>query len=369
MWLYENRNDFMIPEDSVGFIYEIRRTNLIESIVEPYLYIGKKQLFGKGKGNKGQESNWREYWGSSNYLWDDIKKYGEQDFERHILMFCYSYSELNWEELRMQIELGTLAYNERAPMEKKYYNFNVIQKLYKDRYFENTDTERVEAYLDEDFQRDYPLYLTNGKENIVIEYGLYDIKECLRYYPSYRIGTTPNIRLDGIKFAHLPCYEYKYKASADGSLLESFEGYDIVSNAVAQFFGTTEECNDQLQADGWKRGPLQLELEDVEKVIMATNYNTLQTENVVESVFKEGPYVKFGTKPIEVKEGKEVIFRGYAKKFIIESGYDIKESWITRVLKKSRIGSWQDLTPTYTKKAREINPDLLVKRTNKIKST
>ena len=62
-------------------------------------------------------------------------------------MFCYSYSELNWEELRLQIELGTLTQNEFSPMPKKYYNFNVINKLYTDRYFDDEDTDRLQSYL------------------------------------------------------------------------------------------------------------------------------------------------------------------------------------------------------------------------------
>jgi hypothetical protein len=355
MWRYNNLTDFAVPTDAVGFIYEIRRTNLIDDITKPYLYIGKKQLFGKGKFNKGTESDWRGYWGSSDYVKADIEEFGYENFERHILMFCYSYSELNWEELRMQMELGVLAYNEFSPMHKKYYNYNVIQKLYKDRYFDPSDEDRLDTYIGQDTYRNYPLYLTDGQRSLKVERGLYDVPQCLRDYPTYHIGSTPDTEILDIGMAD-DGWSYHYEKDEDAnSIYNAFGTHRIINNGKQQLL--TEAT-----IPGYEPGALKPVPVVYEEVILAINIDTYETENVPTSKFKDGPYVKVGTRPIEVKVGKEIIFKGYAKKFVAESGFELKETWITRVLKKARTNSWQDLTPTYTKKAKELNPEIKVKK-------
>jgi hypothetical protein len=364
MWRYNNRTDFDIPEGAVGFVYEIRRNNLIDNIKKPYLYIGKKQLFGKGKNNKGTESNWREYWGSSAYLEEDLQGMGHENFERHILQFCYSYSELNWEELRYQMELGVLSANEFSPMVKKYYNYNVVNKLYTDRYFDNDDASRRDPYIAKDQRRPYPLYLTDGVESYCLLGGIYDIPGVLQSFPNCHIGSTPDTEIQMYESDRVD-HTYHYQMDEDFSIYSSFKPYEkiIISNGKSQrLFNESATI-----PEGFIQGAIKPERVEYENIILAINIDTYETENVSETLFKEGPYVKVGTKPIEVREGKKnIIFRGYAKKFIQEFDYELKETWITRVLKKKRTGSWHDLTPTYTKKAKEVNPQLFVKKLAKI---
>ena len=95
-----------------GFIYEI--TNKING----KKYIGKKQCVRKIKRKplKGKtrnridhkESDWKTYTSSSNELNEDIKKYGKENFEFHILKVCGSKWELGYEEIKEQIARDVL---------------------------------------------------------------------------------------------------------------------------------------------------------------------------------------------------------------------------------------------------------------------
>jgi hypothetical protein len=75
-------------------------------------YIGKKLVqFKKSrpplKGRKNRrryqvESDWREYYGSSDKLTEDIEHIGKDKFKREILFFCKSKAECNYVEAREQ---------------------------------------------------------------------------------------------------------------------------------------------------------------------------------------------------------------------------------------------------------------------------
>ena len=72
----------------------------------------------KGKKNKRRgykESDWREYWGSSDKLNEDVKQLGEKNFTREILYFCKSRAEMSYIEAREQFDRRVLETDE-------YYN-------------------------------------------------------------------------------------------------------------------------------------------------------------------------------------------------------------------------------------------------------
>lgn len=116
MWIYngEQFTEDMIG-DSVGFVYII--TNLINN----KQYIGKK-LFTKSKSfqknkkkkRKRVSSDWVDYTGSNDQLNDDIKK-GDL-VKKEILLLCKSKSELNYMELKYQVQFDVLFQPEQ------YYN-------------------------------------------------------------------------------------------------------------------------------------------------------------------------------------------------------------------------------------------------------
>ena len=87
------------------------------------LYIGLKQTsFAKTKQVKGKkkrirvESDWREYWSSSEELKKDVILLGEENFKREILHFCEMKSHANYLEAREQMDRRVLENPD------KYYN-------------------------------------------------------------------------------------------------------------------------------------------------------------------------------------------------------------------------------------------------------
>jgi len=118
-WKY---NDILVdelPEGCEGFVY------LITNLTNDKKYIGKKLARFKktkpplkGKKNKRRstiESDWRDYWGSSDRLNEDVALLGPLNFTREILYYCTSRSELSYLEAREQFDRKVLETDE-------YYN-------------------------------------------------------------------------------------------------------------------------------------------------------------------------------------------------------------------------------------------------------
>lgn len=84
---------------------------LITNLIDGRFYVGYKQTtFAKSKQVKGKkkrvqvESDWREYWSSSEELKSDVLALGEHNFKREILFFCVSKSMASYLELREQMD-------------------------------------------------------------------------------------------------------------------------------------------------------------------------------------------------------------------------------------------------------------------------
>ena len=99
--------------------------HLITNLKTNQKYVGKKlakfkttkpPLKGKKNKRRGyKESDWREYWGSSDRLNEDVKNLGEKNFTREILYFCKSRAEMSYIEAREQFDRRVLETDE-------YYN-------------------------------------------------------------------------------------------------------------------------------------------------------------------------------------------------------------------------------------------------------
>ena len=95
-------------ENYEGFIY------LISNSENDRYYIGQKKFWSKKKlkplkgksrcRRKRIESNWRDYYGSSGELLQDIKKYGKSAFIRRILLCCESKAVMNYMETLIQFK-------------------------------------------------------------------------------------------------------------------------------------------------------------------------------------------------------------------------------------------------------------------------
>jgi len=118
-WFYQDSALEEIPEGYIGFVYII--TNLITG----QKYIGKKltqfkktrpPLKGRKLKRRGTvESDWRDYWGSSDRLQADVEQLGAENFRREILYLCQSKAEMSYLEAREQFERRVLETDE-------YYN-------------------------------------------------------------------------------------------------------------------------------------------------------------------------------------------------------------------------------------------------------
>ena len=118
-WTYQGKIVDEIPKEYVGFVY------LITNLTNDKKYIGKKLAQFKvtkqplkGKKNKRRstkESDWRDYWGSSDTLNEDVQNLGPDNFTREILYYCTSRGEMSYLEAREQFDRKVLETDE-------YYN-------------------------------------------------------------------------------------------------------------------------------------------------------------------------------------------------------------------------------------------------------
>ena len=121
-WLYEDK-EFTDVEDYYGFIY------LIENLVNGKKYIGRKYLTKAGyktvKGKRKKirvESDWRDYYGSSTSLKEDIDHYGKDSFRRTILRLCKGRGECNYFETKYIFDVDAI-------LDPQYYNVWVSCKI------------------------------------------------------------------------------------------------------------------------------------------------------------------------------------------------------------------------------------------------
>ena len=126
-WTYKQKEVSEMPGDVVGFVYEI--TNKVNN----RKYIGKKLASFKrsrpplkGRKNKRRykvDSDWRDYYGSSDELSADVLRLGKENFTREILFYCYSKAELSYVEAREQFARKVLESND-------YYNGHIRVRVH-----------------------------------------------------------------------------------------------------------------------------------------------------------------------------------------------------------------------------------------------
>ena len=112
-WTY-NGNIFDSGDivDNYGFIYRITNTtNGHDYIGRKYFTTIKKRPPLKGKKNKRRETvetDWKDYWGSSARLVEDMTRLGKDKFTREIIHLCKSRGETNYMEAYYQFKEGVL---------------------------------------------------------------------------------------------------------------------------------------------------------------------------------------------------------------------------------------------------------------------
>ena len=98
--------------DNYGFIYRITNTtNGYDYLGRKYFITIKKRPPLKGKKNKRRETvetDWKDYWGSSARLVEDMARLGKDKFTREIIHLCKSRGETNYMEAYYQFKEGVL---------------------------------------------------------------------------------------------------------------------------------------------------------------------------------------------------------------------------------------------------------------------
>jgi hypothetical protein len=127
-WLFENK-EFTSEEigDYVGFVY------LITDLKNNKMYVGKKNFWSirklpplkgqKRKRTKKAESDWKNYFGSSEAVKLLVEEYGQDSFKREILRLCKTKGEMSYFELYHQMINHVL-------LDETYYNAFVGCKIH-----------------------------------------------------------------------------------------------------------------------------------------------------------------------------------------------------------------------------------------------
>ena len=132
-WTFQNQILNEIPEGYIGFVY------IITNKISGQKYIGKKlakfskttyktvkQKNGIKKKKKIRskiDSDWREYYGSSDHLTKDIETLGAENFKREILYYCTSKAECSYIEAREQFTRKVLESD-------NYYNGHIAVRVH-----------------------------------------------------------------------------------------------------------------------------------------------------------------------------------------------------------------------------------------------
>lgn len=124
-WLYNGKPLKEAPEGVFGFVYIIlNKSNGKAYIGRKYFTkAARKQVNGR-KRKIRKENDWKSYYGSSEDLQADIKKFGKKNFSREILHLCKTRGMTNYMELREIIDRRVL----ESP---DFYNSWVSAKIHR----------------------------------------------------------------------------------------------------------------------------------------------------------------------------------------------------------------------------------------------
>lgn len=135
MWIYNGKtvDDKDIPEKSIGFLYKITHTPTGK------WYIGRKMLTktkttqSKGVKTKSKvDSDWKDYWSSSDDVKALVAEKGEKEFKREILHFVTTKAALTYAEEYALYVTGSL-------FDSNCFNNNIRAKIYR-KWFGKTPT-------------------------------------------------------------------------------------------------------------------------------------------------------------------------------------------------------------------------------------
>ena len=137
-WIYKggifNSDDI---GDNYGFVYRITNTTNSKSYIGRKYFVQKRKPKG-GKRRVTSESNWKQYYGSSDELKQDIRRDGKNTFKREILSLHRTLGRVNYEETK-QLFLHNVLAEKLDDGSPAYYNSNILGRYYRKDYFEEDD--------------------------------------------------------------------------------------------------------------------------------------------------------------------------------------------------------------------------------------
>jgi len=169
MWFYKGKEFNNDINEYDSFVYLI--TRLADDEDYPKFYIGKKTFWFtqrkkiKGKSRRSvikRESDWVEYFGSSDWLNEIIKKEGKEHFRREIIHLCKSKGESFVLEAKEQLSNNALS-KRFFNGTKMFYNKNILGKYTKDYFSESELTELMS--IDNSMNNTGKIWITNGTES------------------------------------------------------------------------------------------------------------------------------------------------------------------------------------------------------------
>jgi hypothetical protein len=132
-WTYQGQVVNELPEDCVGFVYNITNTTSGRQYIGKKLAKFSKTTYKTVKLKNGTkkkkkirskiDSDWQEYYGSSVELTADIEKLGKENFSREILHYCKSKAETSYVEAREQFDRKVLESTD-------YYNGQISVRVH-----------------------------------------------------------------------------------------------------------------------------------------------------------------------------------------------------------------------------------------------
>lgn len=127
MWYYKNKNFNETPDDYQGFVYIITELDTNKK------YIGKKNFWKpkvlpvtksrKRRVRTRTESDWRDYYGSSNEVKLLVEDKGKDNFKREIIRLCKTKGEMSYFEMKEQFDRDVL-------LKDDYYNEFIGGKIH-----------------------------------------------------------------------------------------------------------------------------------------------------------------------------------------------------------------------------------------------
>jgi hypothetical protein len=122
-WIYNNE-PFLDPGEYYGFVYII--TNLLSGkqyIGKKFFWATKRKQVNKVRKRIKVESDWKEYWSSSDEVKADVEQLGPENFKREIIYLCKNKGTTNYLEAKEQFTRSVLENRDR------WYNSWIMVKV------------------------------------------------------------------------------------------------------------------------------------------------------------------------------------------------------------------------------------------------